>query len=163
MRISGTKALVLVAIVGGAGLAAGTVGTVRATPPTGNLVATPLLRATVSDRIEVDKNGISLETNKPVDTVLVHNVAQPGFASGWHMHTGPVFISIKSGSATLYTKSCRGRTFSAGQVFVEPPMQPVNVTNEGVVPVDFYTTQLIPAGSATRIDAADPCPARGHK
>jgi quercetin dioxygenase-like cupin family protein len=48
----------------------------------------------------------------------------PDAISGWHSHPGPAIIVIKPGQLTLFTeedKNCAGRTFSAGQAFIEPP------------------------------------------
>lgn len=125
----------------------------------GNCVATPLVRATVGDDIKIigDGNRIELRTKEATDVVLVHNVAQAGWTSGWHMHTGLVFISVVSGTATLYDSTCGGRVFTNGQAFVEPPMTPVNVKNETGARLEWYTTQLIPAGGATRLNIPSPC------
>ena len=106
------------------------VGTAVATPGSG-ATATVVARAAFADHVDFK---LSIRDNRPGrDNIHVRNAADtvmqqiqfgPDAVSGWHSHPGPAIILIKSGQLTFYSEddgTCTGRTFSAGQAFIEPP------------------------------------------
>jgi quercetin dioxygenase-like cupin family protein len=87
----------------------------------------------------------------------------PGGQTGWHVHPGPAFVSIKSGVATEYSgedETCSPIVHLAGTGFMETSGHVHNVRNEGTVPVDLVMLFLVPHGVAPRIDMPNPgnCP-----
>lgn len=127
------------------------------TAPGGSGTTTALNRATIGSKVEVEFSGLHLEVNAPIDVVQTETVGQPGFSSGWHSHTGAVIVSIKSGALVLTDGHCRAHMVSAGQAFVESPGVRYQAENRGTIAADWFTTQLIPKGAATRVDQPAAC------
>jgi len=104
-------------------------GVAVATPGSGTS-ATVVARAGFADHVDLKlsvRDGQGRDTihiRNTADTVMQQIVFGPDAVSGWHSHPGPAVILIKSGQLTFYSeddRECRGRTFSAGQAFIEPP------------------------------------------
>ena len=101
-----------------------------ATPGSGASAAV-VARAAFADHVDLtlsvrgDGPGRdNIHVRNAADTVMQQIRFEPGAVSGWHSHPGPAVILIKSGQLTFYSeddRECRGRTFSAGQAFIEPP------------------------------------------
>ncbi len=96
------------------------------------------------------------------DDVIVQLVTvDPGAQTGWHSHPGPVVVVVKSGTMTLYQAddpSCTGRTFTAGDTFVDPGQGNVhNARNEGGIGVELYATYFdVPPGAGPAIPHPNP-------
>ena len=127
------------------------------TPVTGSGVTTPLNRATISDSVIVNNDAVQLHVHEPTDVVQTNTVAQTGWSSGWHSHTGPVLVSVKSGALRITNGDCLATTVAAGQVFVEVPGAHYQAQNLGNSSAEWFTTQLIPRGASTRIDQPAAC------
>lgn len=96
------------------------------------------------------------------DAAIVQVTQGVGGHSGWHSHPGPAIVIVKSGELTLVqAKHCASRTYTAGQVAVEPPGHVHIARNTGDTTLELWITFLnVPVGAPTRIDAPDPgCPA----
>ena len=157
------KIALLVAIVGVAAYAA---GTVLATPPTG---ATALALAPVGQFPEIKakakigdwKAGIK---TKGVSDLHVNQITiQPGGTFGWHSHPGPSFVVVKSGTATFYEgddPTCTGQVLPTGSSLFEPAGDVHIPRNEGSEPLVLVVIQLLPTGAIRRIDEPSPgnCP-----
>jgi quercetin dioxygenase-like cupin family protein len=94
-------------------------------------------------------------------TVMQQIVIAPGGSTGWHSHPGPAVALIKTGELTLYSSedlTCTGRTFSAGQAFVDSGQGHVHLArNLTQSPVEVWVTYFdVPPGESVRIDAPDP-------
>ena len=77
----------------------------RATPGAGTILNVVLNRAT-ADPIhtladEGAWNALLLTTAK-TDVIIQNVQLAPGGYSGWHSHHGPVILTVKSGTATMY-------------------------------------------------------------
>jgi hypothetical protein len=161
-----TKLIVSAALLSGAG-ALGTTAVLQATaaygtPATGSATITTLNRATLSSSTIVNADVVQLHTHGPVDVYQSSTVAQPGWASGWHAHTGPVILNVKSGSVRLNAfnpddGTCSATDVNGGSVYVERPGFHYLAQNVGSVDVVLFTTQLIPQGASTRIDEPAAC------
>jgi quercetin dioxygenase-like cupin family protein len=114
----------------GAALIALLAGAAVATPGSG-ASSTVVARAAFADLVDL-KLGIRdgqggrdrIHVRNAADTVMQQIQFGPDAFSGWHSHPGPAIILIKSGQLTFYSEDdqeCMGRTFSAGQAFIEPP------------------------------------------
>jgi hypothetical protein len=142
------------------------VGAALATPGVGVLPppATEVkARGTNSDELNVHSAaGIKLKTKAPLDFVTQQITIAAGGTTGWHSHPGPVLVTIKSGALTVVyanDPSCAGRTYTAGQSFVDRGDETVHTAlNLGATAVEFWATYLVPGapGAAFRLDAADP-------
>lgn len=101
---------------------------------------------------------------KGVSDVFVNsNSAIPGGHTGWHSHPGLSIVSVTQGAIWLYDAddpSCTPTIVPAGNGFVEPGDHVHILRNEGGVDAKWTTTAIRPAGSAGRIDQANPgnCP-----
>lgn len=135
-------------------------GTALATPAS-SFVGTITSRATLSDDLHFNTDGVKLQTKGPVDFVTATvNVAALG-SSGWHSHPGVVLVSVVAGSLTFYDANCVAAVHAAGSAFVESGDSPGLVRNESsTTPAVVYATYLVEAGTtALRVDAANPgCP-----
>ena len=63
-----------------------------------------------------------LRTHGITDLYVVDNVIAPGGTTGWHTHSGPSLIIVKSGTVTNYraeTRGCAGVDYPAGTAFVD--------------------------------------------
>ena len=105
-------------------------GVALATPGSGTS-ATLVARAAFADHVDLKlsiqdghQGRDTIHVRNAADTVMQQIQFGPAGVSGWHSHPGPAVILIKSGQLTFYSeddRECRGRTFSAGQAFIEPP------------------------------------------
>jgi Cupin domain len=139
------------------------VGAALATPGAGVLGAPVHARGTNADELNIHSAaGIKLKTKGALDFVTQQITIAPGGTTGWHSHPGPVLVTIKSGALTVVyanDPTCAGRTFTAGQSFVDRGDETVHTArNLGATAVEFWATYLVPgaAGTAFRIDEADP-------
>jgi hypothetical protein len=151
---------VFVAVVAGVFLVA---GAALATPGVGVLGAPVHARGTNAEALKIhSKAGIKLKTKKPLDFVTQQITIAPGGTTGWHSHPGPVLVTVKAGALKLVyanDRSCKGRTYTAGQSFVDRGDENVHTAlSVGVEPVELWATYLVPGapGTAFRIDAPDP-------
>lgn len=100
------------------------------------------------------------KTKGSSDVYVQNNVWQPGGSTGWHTHPGHSVIVVTAGKVTAYEgddRSCTPTIYERGMAFVDPGGDHVHLLrNEGNVTASTMTVQIIPAGAARRIDAADP-------
>jgi quercetin dioxygenase-like cupin family protein len=138
-----------------------------ATPGVGTLFNIVLNRATVADPIHTGGHfgnwNAVLQTNEPTDFIVQNVALAPGGYSGWHRHLGPVLITVKRGTATMYRADpggCSVFVYPAGSAFVEP-VGPHTLQNESETEVlELFNAHIIPAGAPQRVDEANPgvCP-----
>jgi quercetin dioxygenase-like cupin family protein len=100
------------------------------------------------------------KTAGPSDLYVQSNVWQPGGSTGWHTHPGNSLIFVAAGTVTEYESSdrdCKPHVYSKGMRFLDPRGDHAHIVrNEGDTVARTIAVQLIPAGVARRIDAADP-------
>jgi quercetin dioxygenase-like cupin family protein len=151
------KRTVLVALAA-AGLVLSAVAVASADPPSGFL-SVLIGRGQASRSFEVHQR-------KGNDVAVNQNTIQPAGFSGWHSHPGTTVIAVQSGQVTLYSEpiaggTCRVRTYTAGQLFLEHPKNEYNAVNTGaepaVVAVTFFN---VPHDGSARIEQTNPgnCP-----
>jgi quercetin dioxygenase-like cupin family protein len=142
-------------------------GAVLATPGSGILSGTVVARATFVDPVDVkfrikDGGQEVLHVPDTQETVMQQVVIAPGGHTGWHSHPGPVVVLIKSGELTFFSgesAGCTGRTYSAGQAFVDSGQGHVHLAANlsATENVELWATYFdVPPGGAFRIDAANP-------
>ena len=137
-------------------------GAALATPGVG-VLGTVHARGTDADEINVHSaDGIKLKTHGPIDFVTQQITIAPGGTTGWHSDPGPVLVTVKSGALTIVyadDTTCAGRTYTAGQSFVDRGDETVHTAlNLGTTPVELWATYFVPGapGSPFRLDAPDP-------
>jgi quercetin dioxygenase-like cupin family protein len=139
---------------------------VWATPGSGVLLNVVFNRATAAPVRAFAHSGpwhALLVTTAPTDFIIQQVQLAPGGFTGWHSHFGPVVLTIKSGTATMYRVEhgrCLKVTFPAGSSFVEP-VGPHALQNESATDVlETFNAHIIPAGAAQRVGEPDPgvCP-----
>ena len=83
-----------------------------------------------------------------------------GASSGWHLHGGPVFVQVVSGTLTLYERddpTCTPHVVSVGQGYVDTGAGHIgfNATNAAAQDV---TVPIAPVGAAFRTELDAPGP-----
>jgi quercetin dioxygenase-like cupin family protein len=103
---------------------------------------------------------VRISTKGASDVHIASNVVVPGGQSGWHTHPGPSIVIVKTGRATVYDgddPTCTPHVYEAGSSFFDPGDGHVHlVRNENSVTLETVAFQIVPAGSARRIDAPAP-------
>lgn len=106
---------------------------------------------------------IQLKSKDNTDVLVTNLTIAAGGHSGWHSHPGPVLVVVKTGGATLYQandRTCTGKRYPAGTVFIEQAGHVHIARNEEAVETTMVATSFLPAGGVGRIDAPAPgnCP-----
>jgi quercetin dioxygenase-like cupin family protein len=139
----------------------------QATPPSNIVSGTVLARASFvapTDIILKIKEGLEevIHVREAQETVMQQIIIGPGGSTGWHSHPGPAVVLIKSGELTVYSSddpTCTGRTYSAGEAFIEHGQGLVQFAGN-LSPsqdVEVWVTYFdVPPGGPFRLDAANP-------
>jgi quercetin dioxygenase-like cupin family protein len=153
--------------LGAVAVAACLSSTALATPGAGTLANVVFNRATAPQPIHaVAHSGrwtTVLVTTSPTDFIIQTVQLAPGGYSGWHSHLGPVVLTVKQGTATMYRVEqgrCLRFDYPAGTAFVEP-VGPHALQNESATDLlEAFNAHIIPAGAPQRVDEPDPgvCP-----
>jgi quercetin dioxygenase-like cupin family protein len=152
-----------------AALAAAVASVAWATAGSGIIKAPVVARAAFIDATDVKIKVVGhegqgtevLHVPYAQDTVMQQIVIGPGGTTGWHSHPGPVIVLVKSGALTLYSaddQTCTGRTYTAGQAFVDSGQGHVHIAyNHSSEELELWATYLdVPVGGGFRVDASDP-------
>jgi quercetin dioxygenase-like cupin family protein len=128
-------------------------GNVLATPPF-LFTANPIARGTLEGHFKIKLQ----DSSSPGDAAIVQVTQGVGGHSGWHAHPGPAIVIVKSGEVTIQqAKDCSSRTYTAGQVAIEPAGHVHIARNTGTTSLELWITFLdLPVGADPRIDAPDP-------
>jgi quercetin dioxygenase-like cupin family protein len=109
--------------------------------------------------VKADKDNkwdLFLKTKDDTDIGVDRLSIAPGGQSGWHSHTGPVFVTVTQGSIVRYDgsdPSCPATTYLAGHTFVEDPNLVHLIRNASTTdPAEFVAIQIRPAGAVGRVD-----------
>jgi hypothetical protein len=128
-----------------------------ASPPV-NVTPTLLNRATFdpfSVRTDHDSPiNFRAKTKTEVDIVVRRHDYLPGGNTGWHMHPGPVFITVKTGALTFYEyddPTCTPIVVKANEGYVDDGHGHIGVNETGDTAVDISVI-LAPVGEAFRTE-----------
>lgn len=84
----------------------------------------------------------------------------PGGSFGWHTHTSPVAVVVKSGTLTVFDPAvgnCEPFKVSKGQAFVEPANHIHLARNDTKAPVTVYALYLgVAKGADANVGATAP-------
>ncbi|MHB8959095.1 MAG: cupin domain-containing protein [Candidatus Limnocylindrales bacterium] len=116
--------------------------------------------ATLSQSVQVNRDGIKFQTKEATDFTMGSISFAPGANSGWHHHPGIIWVLVEQGQVTISDENCHTTTYSAGQVFLEGGDEPMLASNLGTTTAVVYNTQVVPHGDPFKIpDQAPACAA----
>jgi hypothetical protein len=106
---------------------------------------------------------IRLKIKDPVTVKTTYSFATPSdsaLVGTWHYHLGPVFVTVTTGTLTLYDSSCNSWDIAAGQTYIESEGQvlvakALTAKNTGVV--QWFTTRVYPEGGTDPVQVDAPC------
>jgi quercetin dioxygenase-like cupin family protein len=129
------------------------VGAALATPFF-NFTGTPIARGTTPGQFKIKLQ----DSSSPGDAAILQVTQGPGGHSGWHAHPGPAVVIVKAGELTIdQAKDCSSKTYTVGQVAIEPSGHVHLARNTGPGTLELWITFLdVPVGANPRIDAPDP-------
>ncbi|WP_068280025.1 cupin domain-containing protein [Aldersonia kunmingensis] len=134
---------ILVAAAAVALAVAAPAGLASATPPEGSTNRTELAILPVG----------------PSSVVLQRLQLQPGASSGWHVHNGPEYSVISSGSvAVQFAGKCEFTDYGFGQIVFIPSNAPHRVVNRSSRIAEAFVSYTVPEDAPVRGDAPSPCP-----
>jgi len=110
-----------------------------------------------------ENDRVEIKVKEPSDINVNSSTVAPGGTTGWHMHSGPVLVTVTGGVFTMYhadDPTCTAHNYPAGTAFYEVPNDVHIGRNEGSVPLTWVATAILPRGVAARIDMPAPgnCP-----
>jgi len=144
------------------GLVGGAVAT-WASPPSG-------VTATVLSRVTYEPFKVKTDVASPVDfeakskadmdVVIRKHDYLPNSSTGWHMHPGPVFVTVVSGELTFYDyddPTCTKHVVQAGHGYVDTGHGHIG-RNETNAPAQDISVIMAPVGGAFRSELSAPGP-----
>jgi quercetin dioxygenase-like cupin family protein len=153
-------------VVAGAAVFAAVAGTARATSSSGVVSAAIQARAAFADPVDIKFKvgaGEVIHVRESRDTVMQKIVLGPGGHTGWHSHHGPAVVLVKAGALTLFSgddPTCTGRTYPAGQAFVDSGQGHVHIGRNlsSTDDVELWVTyfDVPPPPGSVRVDVDDP-------
>jgi hypothetical protein len=159
-RIRTLTCLVMVGVAGA--LLSGDRAWAQTAPPVSNLVG----RATFEDGFKVKRVDKSVDWAVEVAAkagldVAVQTIDFPADSqSSWHVHPGPVFISVVEGEMTFYESddpNCEPTVRHKGEGFLDVGTHAHIARNESGAPARNVIVYLVPPkAAALRIDQPDP-------
>lgn len=129
-------------------------GSVFAIHIPGGVTAVPLARGTLAEAVKVNSGDIKIQTKGPVDIATLEVTFAAGGSAGWHIHPGPVFVTMKSGELSVWDEDCVKNTYSASETgaddtfFEFGPEMSMLVKNESATtPAVVVGTFIVPPGA----------------
>jgi hypothetical protein len=156
-RFAMLGAMILVAL-------AAFVAVTKANPPTG-VTPTLLARGTYQPfNARSDPQGsiddFRAHSTGSIDVVVQRHDYLPGANTGWHQHSGPIFITVTSGTLTFYEyndPTCTPHIYTAGQGFVDTGDGHIGY-NRTNAPASDVAVAIAPVGAAFRTELSAPNP-----
>jgi hypothetical protein len=106
-------------------------------------------------------DGQRIRMDDPLD---IHNWIldfAPYGELGWHMHPGPVVVTVTQGTLTKSESNGCSHVYHAGETFEEPPFIGHNLVEKSGAAAETVAVFFIPSGQPVRIDLpapeAEPC------
>ena len=137
------------------------VAVTKAEGPTG-VMATVLARGTFDGfNVRSDPHGpiadFRAHSTEPMDVIVRQHDYAVGSTTGWHVHPGPIFITVTKGTLTYYELDdpCTPRVVTAGHGFVDAGDGHV-VKNESGQPAQDISVITAPVGGAFRTNIDPP-------
>jgi quercetin dioxygenase-like cupin family protein len=106
---------------------------------------------------EVTATEIWKRTADGVDYTFREVTLAPGGSTGWHLHLGRVYATVKQGTLTHNLADCSiDGIYDAGSGLFETPDVTHIGRNLGDTPVVLEVMYILPAGSPLSVDQPDP-------
>jgi hypothetical protein len=108
-------------------------------------------------------DAIRLKIKDNVTVKTTYSFAAPSDSSlvgTWHYHNGPVFVTVTTGTLTLYDASCNSWDIAAGQTYIESAGQVLvakALASKNSAAVQWFTTRLYPDGAIDPVRVDAPC------
>ena len=106
----------------------------------------PFVTANSPNKLDLENDGVRLETHGSIDVRVQKIVLGPGGFSGWHHHPGIVIASVASGAVTFTMSDCNSTTYGpglpAGSVFAEDTKAAGQASSVGGA--TLYVTYIVP-------------------
>ena len=125
---------------------------------------------TVLSRVTFEPFKVKTDSSSPIDfeaksksdmdVIIRKNDFLPNSSTGWHMHPGPVFITVVSGQLTFYEyddPTCTAHVVTAGHGYVDTGHGHIG-RNETNAPAQDISVILAPVGGAFRNELSAPGP-----
>jgi len=116
------------------------------------------------NHVNISDDGIRLKTKRPIDIKTTYSRLAPStaLAGGWHVHSGPVIVTVAVGTLTFYDAQCGSWDVTAGQTYLESPGEVLAAKalpdrNVGIGTVEWFTTRLLPSGATDPVAVDPPC------
>lgn len=103
---------------------------------------------------------VDIKSKTPLDIVVRQHDYEVGSTTGWHMHPGPVFITVLEGEVTFYEyddPACTPTIVKAGEGYVDTGHGHIG-RNESGAPARDMTVILAPVGGSFRDELPAPGP-----
>jgi hypothetical protein len=101
------------------------------------------------------KDSVTVKT-----TYSFANPSDSALVGTWHYHNGPVFVTVTTGTLTLYDASCNHWDIAAGQTYIESEGQVLvakALASKNATPVQWLTTRVYPDGAIDPVQVDAPC------
>lgn len=109
---------------------------------------TLLSRGSTAKPFDVHAGGVELEAKRAIDVAVVHVTLDPRGATEWHVHAGPVVVTVTAGAVTHVDRNCRRHTYNMGQSFIEEgPGDLAIVRNLGRTTAEVVAAFFAPTGT----------------
>lgn len=108
-------------------------------------------------------DAVRLKIKDPVAVKTTYSFATPSdsaLVGTWHYHLGPVFVTVTTGTLTLYDSSCNAWDIAAGQTYIESAGQVLvakALTSKNTGNVQWFTTRVYPEGGTDPVSVDAPC------
>jgi len=134
-------------------------GAAFATPSSG-LVGTPLARGAAGELAMHDKSQkLKVESKGPLDIAFVKATLTANGYTGWHGHSAPSIVVVKTGTLTvseLRRAGCVTATYGPGTAFVHS--EDAHNFVAGSEGAEFYIAYLLPEGASPAPIDVSPAP-----
>jgi quercetin dioxygenase-like cupin family protein len=105
--------------------------------------STVLVQSALSDAVHINSDDAS-------DVEIFRLTIKPAASTAWHSHSGSVLVSVKNGTAAVYSADgtgCTRHRYEAGGAFLEHRGQVHTIRNEGSGQLVLYAASILPKGS----------------
>jgi quercetin dioxygenase-like cupin family protein len=95
-------------------------------------------------------DAVHINSEDPSDVEIFRLTIKPAASTAWHSHTGSVLVSVKHGTAAVYSANgtgCTRHRYDAGGAFLEHRGQVHTIRNEGSRQLVLYAASILPKGS----------------
>jgi uncharacterized membrane protein len=119
--------------------------------------------STTQNGVNMAGDPIRLKIKEPIDVKSTYSIVAPSqnLLGAWHLHNGPVFVTVTVGTLTFYDGACGSWNVTAGETYIESQGQILNAkalpANNSGATVEWFTTRLYPVGSSDPVVVDPPC------